>query len=203
MNTCLLTEILYCYRWRSLWLLAYIFLTKRQRAWVEHSLLGKWLNHPTYVFSSDFFLFAITVYIVLFLHYDRFGALVAGWVSGSVLVPNIPSMLLRPTWTLELLTSLVVYLFLFVACTFLKWISINSFNVLLGDEFIGDQAELLFSELNCLLSYSLWKRKLSELGMVSVIIAMPKYPLVTAKFFHHALHLKICCRTHIFLLTLT
>ncbi|KAK7388805.1 hypothetical protein VNO78_23632 [Psophocarpus tetragonolobus] len=49
-----------------------------------------------------------------------FGALVAGWVSGSVLVPNIPAMLLRPTWTLELLTSLVVYLFLFIACTFLK-----------------------------------------------------------------------------------
>ncbi|KAL2338268.1 hypothetical protein Fmac_012714 [Flemingia macrophylla] len=49
-----------------------------------------------------------------------FGALVAGWISGSVLVPNIPSMLLRPTWTLELLTSLVVYVFLFIACTFLK-----------------------------------------------------------------------------------
>lgn len=49
-----------------------------------------------------------------------FGGLVAGWVTGSVLVPNIPSMLLRPTWTLELLTSLVVYFFLFLACTFLK-----------------------------------------------------------------------------------
>ncbi|XP_004508602.1 protein CHAPERONE-LIKE PROTEIN OF POR1, chloroplastic [Cicer arietinum] len=49
-----------------------------------------------------------------------FGALVAGWVSGSLLVPNIPTMLLRPTWTLELLTSLVVYLFLFIGCTFLK-----------------------------------------------------------------------------------
>ncbi|KAF7838585.1 protein CHAPERONE-LIKE PROTEIN OF POR1, chloroplastic [Senna tora] len=49
-----------------------------------------------------------------------FGALVVGWVCGSVLVPNIPSMLLHPTWTLELLTSLVVYLFLFLSCTFLK-----------------------------------------------------------------------------------
>ncbi|XP_057416167.1 protein CHAPERONE-LIKE PROTEIN OF POR1, chloroplastic [Lotus japonicus] len=49
-----------------------------------------------------------------------FGALVAGWVGGSVLVPSIPSMLLRPEWTLELLTSLVVYVFLFIACTFLK-----------------------------------------------------------------------------------
>ncbi|KAL1334288.1 hypothetical protein HN51_063219 [Arachis hypogaea] len=49
-----------------------------------------------------------------------FGALVGGWISGSLAVPNIPSMLLRPTWTLELLTSLFVYLFLFLACTFLK-----------------------------------------------------------------------------------
>lgn len=48
------------------------------------------------------------------------GALVIGWVSGSLLVPNIPVLLLHPTWTLELLTSLVVYLFLFLACTFLK-----------------------------------------------------------------------------------
>lgn len=48
------------------------------------------------------------------------GALVIGWVSGSLLVPNIPALLLHPTWTLELLTSLVVYLFLFLACTFLK-----------------------------------------------------------------------------------
>ncbi|CAB4281208.1 unnamed protein product [Prunus armeniaca] len=48
------------------------------------------------------------------------GALVTGWVCGSVLVPNIPSMLLHPTWTLELVTSLVVYVFLFLACTFLK-----------------------------------------------------------------------------------
>ncbi|KAK4257297.1 hypothetical protein QN277_006902 [Acacia crassicarpa] len=49
-----------------------------------------------------------------------FGALVGGWICGSLLVPNIPSMLLPPTWTLELLTSLVVYVFLFLACTFLK-----------------------------------------------------------------------------------
>ncbi|OVA12503.1 Protein of unknown function DUF3353 [Macleaya cordata] len=49
-----------------------------------------------------------------------FGALVVGWVCGSFLVPMVPSVLLQPTWTLELLTSLVVYLFLFLACTFLK-----------------------------------------------------------------------------------
>ncbi|CAH9088108.1 unnamed protein product [Cuscuta europaea] len=49
-----------------------------------------------------------------------FGALVFGWVFGSVLVPAIPSFLLKPTWTLELLTSLVAFVFLFIACTFLK-----------------------------------------------------------------------------------
>lgn len=49
-----------------------------------------------------------------------FGALVTGWVCGSLLVPNIPSVLLHPTWTLELVTSLVVYVFLFLSCTFLK-----------------------------------------------------------------------------------
>ncbi|KAL7114783.1 hypothetical protein ACP275_04G143200 [Erythranthe tilingii] len=49
-----------------------------------------------------------------------FGALVVGWICGSFLVPLIPSFLLQPTWTLELLTSLVAYVFLFLACTFLK-----------------------------------------------------------------------------------
>lgn len=49
-----------------------------------------------------------------------FGALVTGWVCGSCLVPMIPTVLLQPTWTLELLTSLVVYVFLFLGCTFLK-----------------------------------------------------------------------------------
>eukprot|EP00262_Sarcandra_glabra_P010559 TRINITY_DN25856_c0_g1_i1.p1 TRINITY_DN25856_c0_g1~~TRINITY_DN25856_c0_g1_i1.p1 ORF type:complete len:246 (+),score=33.76 TRINITY_DN25856_c0_g1_i1:167-904(+) len=49
-----------------------------------------------------------------------FGALAIGWICGSFLVPTIPSFLLRPTWTLELLTSLVSYIFLFLACTFLK-----------------------------------------------------------------------------------
>ncbi|KAK6153507.1 hypothetical protein DH2020_013146 [Rehmannia glutinosa] len=49
-----------------------------------------------------------------------FGALVVGWICGSFLVPLIPSFLLQPTWTLELLTSLVAYVFMFLACTFLK-----------------------------------------------------------------------------------
>ncbi|XP_042500823.1 protein CHAPERONE-LIKE PROTEIN OF POR1, chloroplastic-like [Macadamia integrifolia] len=49
-----------------------------------------------------------------------FGALVGGWICGSFLVPVVPSVLLQPTWTLELLTSLFVYFFMFLACTFLK-----------------------------------------------------------------------------------
>ncbi|CAN6477525.1 unnamed protein product [Victoria cruziana] len=49
-----------------------------------------------------------------------FLALAVGWICGSVVVPFIPTFLLRPTWTLELLTSLVAYVFLFLACTFLK-----------------------------------------------------------------------------------
>ncbi|KAF5807363.1 putative protein CHAPERONE-LIKE PROTEIN OF POR1 [Helianthus annuus] len=49
-----------------------------------------------------------------------FGSLVVGWICGSCVVPMIPAALLQPTWTLELLTSLVVYVFLFLGCTFLK-----------------------------------------------------------------------------------
>ncbi|KAK1297013.1 hypothetical protein QJS10_CPB15g00928 [Acorus calamus] len=49
-----------------------------------------------------------------------FGALAVGWLCGSIVVPMIPTFLLQPAWTLELLTSLVCYVFLFLACTFLK-----------------------------------------------------------------------------------
>ncbi|CAL9137211.1 unnamed protein product [Musa textilis] len=49
-----------------------------------------------------------------------FGALVVGWTVGSVVVPMIPSVLLHPSWTIELLTSLISYVFLFLACAFLK-----------------------------------------------------------------------------------
>jgi curved DNA-binding protein CbpA len=49
-----------------------------------------------------------------------FGALVIGWVFGSFLVPVIPSQILPRSWTLELTTSLISYVFLWVACTFLK-----------------------------------------------------------------------------------
>uniref|UniRef100_A0A2P2JM05 Uncharacterized protein LOC105111744 isoform X2 n=2 Tax=Rhizophora TaxID=40030 RepID=A0A2P2JM05_RHIMU len=48
------------------------------------------------------------------------GALATGWVCGSICVPMIPTVLIHPTWTLELMTSLVAYFFLFLGCTFLK-----------------------------------------------------------------------------------
>ncbi|KAJ6818238.1 protein CHAPERONE-LIKE PROTEIN OF POR1, chloroplastic [Iris pallida] len=49
-----------------------------------------------------------------------FGALVIGWIVGSIAVPLVPTVLIHPTWSLELLTSLVSYVFMFLACTFLK-----------------------------------------------------------------------------------
>ncbi|KAJ4867135.1 hypothetical protein Rs2_51327 [Raphanus sativus] len=48
------------------------------------------------------------------------GALMAGWFCGSLVIPMIPTAFINPTWTLELLTSLVAYVFLFLSCTFLK-----------------------------------------------------------------------------------
>jgi hypothetical protein len=48
------------------------------------------------------------------------GLLAVGWICGSFLVPTIPPALLPPAWTLELQTSLVTYVFLFLGCTFLK-----------------------------------------------------------------------------------
>ncbi|CAN1856601.1 Protein CHAPERONE-LIKE PROTEIN OF POR1, chloroplastic [Linum perenne] len=48
------------------------------------------------------------------------GALATGWICGSVLVPMVPTFLIHPTWTLELMTSLVAYFFLFLGCTFLR-----------------------------------------------------------------------------------
>lgn len=49
-----------------------------------------------------------------------FAALVLGWMIGSIVVPMVPSVLVNPTWSLELMTSLVAYVFLFLTCTFLK-----------------------------------------------------------------------------------
>jgi low temperature requirement protein LtrA len=48
------------------------------------------------------------------------GSLVVGWVCGSIVGPLVPAVLIPTTWTLELLTSLVTFVFLFFGCTFLK-----------------------------------------------------------------------------------
>lgn len=49
-----------------------------------------------------------------------FGSLVVGWLCGSCVGPMIPAAILPATWSLELLTSLPVFLSLFLGCTFLK-----------------------------------------------------------------------------------
>jgi len=51
---------------------------------------------------------------------SRFGVLVGGWIIGSLLVPLVPTFIIPPSWSLELLTSLVAYIFLFLGSTFLK-----------------------------------------------------------------------------------
>ena len=56
---------------------------------------------------------------------SRFGVLVGGWIIGSLLVPLVPTFIIPPSWSLELLTSLVAYIFLFLGSTFLKWICFN------------------------------------------------------------------------------
>ncbi|XP_066352901.1 protein CHAPERONE-LIKE PROTEIN OF POR1, chloroplastic-like [Miscanthus floridulus] len=48
------------------------------------------------------------------------GVFVGGWILGSFLVPVIPAFIIPPTWSLELLTSLTAYVFMFLGCTFLK-----------------------------------------------------------------------------------
>ncbi|KAH7366058.1 hypothetical protein KP509_18G061300 [Ceratopteris richardii] len=49
-----------------------------------------------------------------------FGGLAAGWLIGSFVVPIIPVALLPPNWSLEIITALISYVFMWVACTFLK-----------------------------------------------------------------------------------
>ncbi|KAL7161040.1 hypothetical protein ACSBR2_041648 [Camellia fascicularis] len=87
---------------------------------------------PTVIILRRLFLFvAISLAACIYFLNDKtkslarasiigFGSLVVGWVCGSFLVPMIPSVVIHPTWTLELLTSLVAYVFLFLGCTFLK-----------------------------------------------------------------------------------
>ncbi|KAF9624762.1 hypothetical protein IFM89_013843 [Coptis chinensis] len=83
-----------------------------------YKLLGylcRWQSHWQRVFT-----FVSNKWPLASYKTSRFGALVIGWICGSFLVPMVPSVLLQPTWTLELLTSLVAYVFLFLSCTFLK-----------------------------------------------------------------------------------
>ncbi|KAM3225647.1 hypothetical protein ACQJBY_058403 [Aegilops geniculata] len=44
------------------------------------------------------------------------GLFASGWVVGLLVVPVIPAFILARTWCLELLTSLVTYVFLFLGC---------------------------------------------------------------------------------------
>ncbi|KAM3272859.1 hypothetical protein ACQJBY_042748 [Aegilops geniculata] len=44
------------------------------------------------------------------------GLFASGWVVGLLVVPVIPAFILPRTWCLELLTSLVAYVFLFLGC---------------------------------------------------------------------------------------
>jgi hypothetical protein len=49
-----------------------------------------------------------------------FGVMVLGWVSGSFVVPLLPTQLVPQSWSIELNTSLFSYVCLWAACTFLK-----------------------------------------------------------------------------------
>uniref|UniRef100_A0A453QQT0 J domain-containing protein n=2 Tax=Aegilops tauschii subsp. strangulata TaxID=200361 RepID=A0A453QQT0_AEGTS len=48
------------------------------------------------------------------------GLFAGGWIVGSLVVPVIPAFVFPRTWCLELLTSLVAYVFLFLGCTLVK-----------------------------------------------------------------------------------
>jgi len=48
------------------------------------------------------------------------GVFVGGWILGSLLVLAIPAFIIPPTWSIELLTSLSAYVFMFLGCTYLK-----------------------------------------------------------------------------------
>lgn len=49
-----------------------------------------------------------------------FGGLLVGWLLGSFLVPFLPTAVLPPNWSLEIITALISYVFMWLACTFLK-----------------------------------------------------------------------------------
>uniref|UniRef100_A0A453DA38 Uncharacterized protein n=1 Tax=Aegilops tauschii subsp. strangulata TaxID=200361 RepID=A0A453DA38_AEGTS len=48
------------------------------------------------------------------------GLFAGGWIVGSLVVPVIPAFIFPHTWCLELLTSLVAYVFLFLGCSLVK-----------------------------------------------------------------------------------
>lgn len=97
------------------------FLNEKTKSLGRACIIGWVIREQKQLCINVWFSLCLFYSVFNFCSKCRFGALVAGWFSGSLVVPNIPSTLLPPTWTLELLTSLVAFLFLFLSCTFLKW----------------------------------------------------------------------------------
>lgn len=100
-----------------------------QRA-VLFALLGVWsvMNSAE---GGPAFQVAVSLAACIYLLNDRlksigrafilgFGGLLVGWIFGSFLVPVIPPYLFPRTWSLELITALISYVFLWFSCTFLK-----------------------------------------------------------------------------------
>lgn len=48
------------------------------------------------------------------------GSFVIGWIFGSIVVPFLPAMLYPRSWSIELVTALISYVFLWLSCTFLR-----------------------------------------------------------------------------------
>jgi len=100
-----------------------------QRA-ILFGLLGVWsVMNPAE--GGPAFQVAVSLAACIYLLHDRLkslgramvlglGALATGWLLGSFLVPVLPSQIIPRTWSLELTTALISYIFLWVACTFLK-----------------------------------------------------------------------------------
>lgn len=94
---------------------AYISSTKRWRTSSGHQPLG------TETFFCQGLICHQQRHVYPLSCSSRFGVLVGGWIIGSLLVPLVPTFIIPPSWSLELLTSLVAYIFLFLGSTFLKW----------------------------------------------------------------------------------
>ncbi|KAK1297010.1 hypothetical protein QJS10_CPB15g00927 [Acorus calamus] len=72
------------------------------------AFMGAWSVMNSAEAGPAFQAFNMFIYIDMEPLSKRFGALAVGWVCGSIVVPMIPTFLLQPTWTLELLTSLML-----------------------------------------------------------------------------------------------